>query len=173
MGETISSERLVLRRIHPDDAAWMNACVRDPRVYRNVGKIPPDQTLENTQAFIGRSAASWDAGDGYGFIIEGPAGLPIGVIGGGFGAHGPAYDIGCWIAPLAWGCGYATEAARAYVGWLRDFVGLKALTAGHFVDNPSSGRVLRKCGFLPAGRSKYDCLGREAVVDCVDMAWIA
>lgn len=172
MADIIRTDRLELRRVRMDDAPWINACVRDPQIYRNVGKIPPDQTLEDTKAFLERSRTSWDEGTGYGFIIE-TGTLPVGMVGGGFGMWGSAFDVGYWIAPVAWGCGYATEAAAAYTNWLHNFVGLKGLTAGYFEDNPSSGRVLRKVGFLPAGRSKYHCLGREALVDCVDMARIA
>jgi RimJ/RimL family protein N-acetyltransferase len=31
-------------------------------------------------------------------------------------------------------------------------VGILRVTAGHFIDNPASGRVLRKLGFRPTGR---------------------
>jgi hypothetical protein len=31
-------------------------------------------------------------------------------------------------------------------------LGLRALRAGHFTDNPASGAVLRKLGFAPTGR---------------------
>jgi RimJ/RimL family protein N-acetyltransferase len=30
---------------------------------------------------------------------------------------------------------------------------LPRLVAGHFVDNPASGRVLRKLGFIPTGKT--------------------
>lgn len=172
MPDTIRTERLELRRLHTDDAVWMNACVRDPQIHRNVGKIPADQTLQDTHTFIERASRSWDEGNGYIFLIE-TGTLPIGVIGGGYSAYTEAYEIGYWVAPVGWGFGYATEATQAYVDWLHQFVGLRALTAGYFADNPASGRVLRKAGFLPAGRSRRHCLGRDTLIDCVDMARIA
>ncbi|WP_163367869.1 GNAT family N-acetyltransferase, partial [Enterobacter hormaechei] len=30
--------------------------------------------------------------------------------------------------------------------------GVRRITAGHFIDNPASGRVLRKLGFRPTGQ---------------------
>ena len=49
----------------------------------------------------------------------------------------------------------------------RHALGLKRLSSGHFVDNPASGRVLRKLGFRPTGRTatRYSA-GRGADVPC-------
>ena len=55
-------------------------------------------------------------------------------------------------SPSAWGRGYATEAGRAVVAIARHALGLKRLNAGHFIDNPASGRVLTKLGFRATGR---------------------
>ena len=30
------------------------------------------------------------------------------------------------------------------------------MLCGHFVDNPASGRVMEKCGFVPTGEECYD-----------------
>ena len=61
------------------------------------------------------------------------------------------HELGYWITPDAWGRGYATEAAGAVLRAARA-AGVRRVTAGHFVDNPASGRVLRKLGFRPTGR---------------------
>ena len=45
----------------------------------------------------------------------------------------------------------ATEAGRALIAIARDTLRLKRLVAGHFIDNPASGRVLEKLGFRPTG----------------------
>ena len=31
-----------------------------------------------------------------------------------------------------------------------------SLLCGHFVDNPASGHVMEKCGFIPTGEECYD-----------------
>jgi RimJ/RimL family protein N-acetyltransferase len=33
---------------------------------------------------------------------------------------------------------------------------IKSLISGHFVDNPASGRVMEKCGFVPTGETVID-----------------
>lgn len=50
-----------------------------------------------------------------------------------------------------WGLGFATEMATAVVRIARA-AGLPDLEAGHFIDNPAAGRVLRKLGFRATGR---------------------
>jgi len=60
-------------------------------------------------------------------------------------------EIGYWIARPHWGQGYASEAGRGALEVAR-LLGHQRIEAGHFVDNPASGRVLRKIGFLPTGR---------------------
>ena len=64
----------------------------------------------------------------------------------GLGRHGDDIELGYWIARSHWGQGYATEAARAVLG-LAEALGHRRIFAGHFADNPASGRVLAKAGF--------------------------
>jgi RimJ/RimL family protein N-acetyltransferase len=61
-------------------------------------------------------------------------------------------ELGYWLTPDAWGRGYATEAGHAVVRMARESLRLKRLVSGHFIDNPASGKVLRKLGFRPTGR---------------------
>ena len=56
-------------------------------------------------------------------------------------------EVGYWIARKAWGQGYATEAGRAVLDLAR-MMGCARLHAGHYVDNPASGKVLNKLGFV-------------------------
>jgi RimJ/RimL family protein N-acetyltransferase len=63
-----------------------------------------------------------------------------------------ARQLGYWLAPDAWGRGLATEAGHAVIDMARHAIGLKRLHAWHFLDNPASGKVLRKLGFRPTGR---------------------
>ena len=34
--------------------------------------------------------------------------------------------------------------------------GITSLISGHFIDNPASGRVMEKCGFIPTGDECFD-----------------
>jgi len=87
---------------------------------------------------------------------------------GGAGVHRDENDpheveLGYWIAPQHWGCGYATEAARAVLE-VACMLGHTRVNASHFLDNPASGRVLEKLGFEPTGTiaPRHSCGRGEA-----------
>jgi RimJ/RimL family protein N-acetyltransferase len=71
----------------------------------------------------------------------------------GIGKADGQVELGYWIARSHWGLGYASEAARAVLGIARA-LGHRRLIAGHFTDNPASGRVLRKIGFRATGKTE-------------------
>jgi len=60
-------------------------------------------------------------------------------------------EIGYWIGTKYWGNGYATEAARAMLGYAFTELGLHRVQARHFIRNPASGRVLQKLGMTLEG----------------------
>ena len=75
--------------------------------------------------------------------------------------------MGYWIARDHWGRGYASEAGRAALEVVRA-LGHRRVQAGHYVDNPASGRVLRKLGFrdpvsLAGGFNGWAAAGRPVV----------
>jgi RimJ/RimL family protein N-acetyltransferase len=69
-----------------------------------------------------------------------------------------AVELGYWIARPHWGKGFATEAGRALIEIARSLK-LPRLEGSHFVDNPASGRVLEKLGFVPTclSATRYSC----------------
>jgi hypothetical protein len=78
----------------------------------------------------------------------------------GIGARpGGVKELGYWIARPFWGLGYATEAGAALIAIARDGLRLKRLQAGHFLDNPASGRGSGKAR-LPADRHHRAALQR-------------
>jgi RimJ/RimL family protein N-acetyltransferase len=102
------------------------------------------------------------------YAVDLPGEGLIGVI----GAHRRSedgFEMGYWFGRPYWGQGFATEAATAFVteaGKLGD------LQAGHFVDNPASGRVLTKVGFAYTGETKpMFSLGRGESVACKRMRY--
>src|SRR5690606_21617519 len=88
------------------------------------------------------------------------------IIGGcGLHAKGGHHEVGYWVSPAQWGRGYATEAVSGLVSLARS-LGHRRLIGRHAVDNPASGRVLRKAGFRPTGRAGvFDSLARGATLE--------
>ena len=66
-------------------------------------------------------------------------------------------ELGYSINPAFWGCGFATEAAREVISYAFEFLELKRIEVGTFVDNYQSQRVCEKLGFIKEGiaRSGY------------------
>jgi RimJ/RimL family protein N-acetyltransferase len=67
----------------------------------------------------------------------------------GKGTH---FELGYWLGKPYWGRGYVSEAAAAVVEYAFGWLNQPALVAGYFVDNPASGRVLEKLGFVETHR---------------------
>ena len=87
------------------------------------------------------------------FVILSHEGAYPRIVGGiGLTPDERGHEFGYWLTPDAWGRGYATEAGRAVLDAGRHALGIRQVHAGHFVDNPASGRVLTKLGFRPTGR---------------------
>jgi len=143
------SERLFLRPAWPEDWEELHSRVADEAVVRHLAKAPWPYTAEDARRFASQPQDQRLPQ----FFITAPTGAePARLIGGiGLSADGDAVELGYWLAREHWGKGYATEAARAVISVAR-VLGYKRLVAGHFFDNPASGRVLRKVGFRPTGR---------------------
>ena len=144
----IRSERLFLRPGWPEDWQELLAGIGDEAVVRNLAKAPWPYTADDARWFAARPQ---DPRCPH-FFVTVPSSLePARIIGSiGLGLNDGEIELGYWIARDHWGRGYATEAARAVLR-LAGILGHRRITAGHFTDNPSSGRVLRKVGFEPTG----------------------
>ena len=171
MTAEISTERLHLRPVTPQDSGRITEVVADPRIYRMLARVPPGQTKAQTLAWImthDRGRAE-DLDHVYAITKDG---VLLGVTGAHRASTDLPFEIGYWLAPEAWGQGFITEASAGLIRWLESRKGARALVSGHFADNPASGRVLAKLGFLPSGRDEMFCLGRGEIADHILMARI-
>lgn len=143
------TERLFLRPIWREDAPAILRGIADKEIVANLGRAPWPYTLADAEEFVTLPQDPMEPG----FAItlpraEGGAAY-IGQVGFNRDDRGEL-QIGYWLAREHWGKGYATEAVTAalHVG---KAIGLRRVAACHFLDNPASGRVLRKVGFRPTG----------------------
>lgn len=144
------TKRLTLRPGWPEDAPALARAIGHESVVAKLTRAPWPYALGDAEAFLALSRSAHEPR----FLIESlETGTPALV--GGIGisdAAGGVGNLGYWLAPDAWGQGYATEAGHAVIAMARHALGLHRLEAAHFVDNPASGRVLAKLGFRPTGR---------------------
>jgi RimJ/RimL family protein N-acetyltransferase len=145
------TRRLTLRPGWPEDAPAVMRAIGHEEVVRMLAKAPWPYRLADAESFLSRQRGAEEAS----FLIlshEGDYPRPIGGI--GLAPDEDGHELGYWLAPGAWGRGYATEAGLAVVTIARHGLGLKRLHSGHFIDNPASGRVLQKLGFRATGKVK-------------------
>ena len=64
--------------------------------------------------------------------------------------------MGYWLARPYWNRGICSEALAMMIAHIRRTTALPSLISGHFVDNPPSGRVMEKCGFVATGQMAWD-----------------
>ncbi|MBX9883582.1 MAG: GNAT family N-acetyltransferase [Novosphingobium sp.] len=161
----IRSERLFLRPAWAEDWSEVLAAIDDFAVVRNLARAPWPYRAEDAQWFVNRPQDPRHPD----FLVTLPGATGTQVIGcAGIapGEQGVA-ELGYWIARSHWGCGYATEAACAVLAVARA-LGHDRIEAGHFLDNPASGRVLRKLGFEATGEHRQrKSAGRGTLVTCV------
>jgi RimJ/RimL family protein N-acetyltransferase len=157
------TERLLLRPGWAEDAPTLARAIADEQVVRNLATAPWPYRQEDAEAYL---AAPRDPAMPSFLITQRTDGDPIVVGACGLGRRpSGAVELGYWIARPHWGKGFATEAGRALIDIARA-LRLPRLEASHFLDNPASGRVLEKLGFVPTGLSaaRYSCArGGEAM----------
>jgi RimJ/RimL family protein N-acetyltransferase len=157
------TERLLLRPSWPEDASAIHAAVADEAIVRNLANAPWPYTACDASAF-----AALEHSEHYPnfMLMLRTDGAPKLIGSCGLADRDGEAELGYWIARDHWGQGFAVEAAKAVVG-VAKALGHRKLVAGHYTDNPASGRVLRKVGFRPLGRiePRYS-KGRGREVSC-------
>lgn len=159
------TQRLLLRPIWAEDWQDILSGISDEGVVRNLARAPWPYSAQDARDFAGRAH---DARlPSFLAILPSPNGQMV-VGCAGLALDGDNVELGYWIARQYWGRGFATEAARGVMEIAR-LIGHRQLIAGHFTDNPASGRVLRKLGFQPTGQviERHSC-GRDEMADMVE-----
>ena len=153
----LRTERLFLRPAWPEDAPELTRAIGQEAVVRMLARVPWPYHEEHARTWIEATRDPYLPN----LLITLPAGG--GRIVGCVGLHDDAgqIEVGYWIAPGHWGCGYATEALTGLLALAR-LAGHRRIFSRHAADNPASGRVLGKAGFRPTGRARpFRSLGRD------------
>lgn len=154
----IRTERLILRNWEDRDRDLFHRINSDARVMEffpfRRDRAQSDAKMDELQADIDR--------DGFGF-----AAAEIGVTGqcAGFAGLSPAHlpflpagsvEIGWRLAPEYWGKGYVTEAARAWLAFGFEKLGLNEIVSFAVWNNDRSTAVMRRIGMKADPATDFD-----------------
>src|SRR5215470_13258574 len=148
----LSSARLRLVPVTVADAAEMVPVLSGEALYAYTGGAPPG--LDELRARYAGQAAGWSP-DGREewrnwILRREPGGEAVGYVQATITREGRRAEI-AWVVGLRWqGRGYATEAARALVGWL-DARGVQVVQAHIHPEHAASAAVARRAGLRPSG----------------------
>jgi [ribosomal protein S5]-alanine N-acetyltransferase len=147
----LATERLQYRLLTVDDAPqFVRLFENDWEAVKQTGRMPFPVTEPAMRDWIALHAAGLSRTF---LMTRKEDGAALGGV--GFGGVGKVHELGYALGRAYWGHGYATEGVLAMVEYAR-MLGLRALEAFTFVENPASARVLSKAGFTDLGVVRRD-----------------
>jgi len=161
----LATERLTLRPYRAEDAAELHRLINDWEVCRALAAVPYPYPRDLADDWIASAATSLAEGSEYHLAVTGKE-ADSEVIVGGVGLRVDAASgtgrLGYWVGRKFWGHGVAAEAAGRLARWALANLDLHTLEANVATDNAASIAVLRKIGFLHAGRGTEHFRTRDA-----------
>lgn len=166
--QTIETNRLILRRFEVSDAEVM---------YRNWASSPavakfltwaPHKDEEETRALLTEWVAAYEKPDCYNWIIvlKGEKEEPVGSISVvEVRENIRCMMIGYCIGQAWWRQGITSEALDAVIDYLFENTDVQRIESCHDVNNPNSGRVMKKCGMKYEGMFRQRGFSNQGIVD--------
>ena len=153
----LSTERLSLRPLLPEDAEALHRLVNDWEVSRTLADVPFPYPRPLADEWIASTRKELAQGDAYHLAVTGREGeqeVLVGVIGLRVAAASRRGTLGYWVGRRFWGHGVATEAAGKLARWAFANLDLERIGASVAADNPASAAVLRRIGFRQTGEGR-------------------
>ena len=146
--KVLETDRLILRRLSPEDAEFILQLLNEPSWLRFIGDKGV-RTIEDARNYILRGPVEMYSRLGFGlYLVElKEGGVSIGICGLIKRASLDDVDIGFAFLPKFWRKGYAYESASAVMAYGRSAFGLTRLAAITSADNDVSAALLKKLGF--------------------------
>lgn len=163
---TLETKRLILRRITLRDAKDIFAYSSDPQVARHVlwsAQKDLSEAKDYCRFMIRRyrndEPSSWG-------VIDKASGSLIGTIGFmDYSEDNGSVEIGYSLARRMWGKGLMTEAVNRVIEYTFEYMDINRIEAQHELENPSSGRVMEKCGMTKEGVLRQRLYNKGRFVD--------
>lgn len=162
--QPITTNRLTLRRFTVDDSK--DAYEKWTSSYESKFWAPPHKAIEETEQLINEYVKNYDNTAWYmwaGAFENEVIGL---VCGNEINENIKSICIGYCITKSCWNKGIATEASKALIKYFFD-IGFNRVFSYHNPLNPSSGRVMQKCGMTFEGRIRGGSSFAGEICDCL------
>lgn len=147
----IATPRLLLTPLRPEDAGPMAGVLADERLHEFIGGGPAT-AAELRSRYSRLAAGSPDRGEAWlNWIVRlRQSREPVGTVQATVLRRGEFWEaVVAWVIGTSWqGRGYASEAARALVGWLSGR-GAAVITAHIHPRHAASARVAERAGLFP------------------------
>ena len=152
---TLETLRLKLRPFSLSDARDVMRLAGERDIADTTLNIPHPYTDGMAESWIETHKLGYETNSSVTFaVVPRDAACLIGAIGLTIDGRFNKAELGYWIGKPFWNKGYATEAAKAVIGFGFGELRLNRIGAGHFARNPSSGRVMEKIGMQPEGTTR-------------------
>ncbi|WP_410211006.1 GNAT family N-acetyltransferase [Aquirhabdus sp.] len=145
--DAIETERLILRKMNTDDAAFLLALMNERGWLEFIGNTTV-KTLEDAKIHILNRLTSRAEGMGFRVVTLKESHIPVGVCGLIQRDFLQATDIGYAFSEAYWYQGYAFEAALAMLHYGRDQLDFKRILAITDMGNQRSEKLLAKLGLV-------------------------
>jgi ribosomal-protein-alanine N-acetyltransferase len=150
--ETLTTERLLLRKFRKADAADVLAYGSDPQTLQYLVWNGAHTLEEAANAIV---SYYWSKPGIYAIALK-ESRQCIGCLDLRLEAEHEKASFGYVLARPHWGKGYMTEALSAVLGLCFDALGLNRVESTHYLGNGASGRVMQKCGMLLEGVGRQE-----------------
>ena len=144
----IHTDRLILRKaISKQDKISLVSQIRDWEVVKWLANVPYPYTYNDCEDYFLISDSNQYA---LNIFLDNKliGGVSLTLDGDNY------YDLGYWLGKDYWGKGYATESSKKLLEYALEKLNSPKIKSGYFVDNLSSGNVLKKLGFKEVGIEK-------------------
>ena len=163
---TLETKRLILRRINIHDAKDIFEYSKDKEVARHV-LWSAQKELSEAKDYCRFMAKRYrnDQPSSWG-IIDKTTNRLVGTIGYmDYNEDNATVEVGYSLARWLWNSGYMTEALSRVIEYTFDAMDVNRIEAQHELENPSSGRVMEKCGMRKEGELRQRLYNKGRYVD--------
>lgn len=151
----LETKRLRLRKPAVKDIPLIVKYANNPKIAEMTLNIPHPYQEKDAKWWIDVAKKGFENNDHFIFaIFLKSTNRFMGGIGLEINTEFNRAELGFWIGEPFWNQGYISEATKEVLRFGFEELGLNKIIAHHFLNNPASGKVMRKNGMIKEGELK-------------------